>query len=405
MYPSIKFRPRNDGKFSTPKIYCFLRYNGELVRFSTNIESSARWNQKKQAFDGNGETITTLNTSIQKIRNRIIKIYDELVDNDKPVNSLILKDEYFRHLEKLTKKLPTILEVFDLLIKQKKSDGLEEKTLNDYELTKQRISDYIKIKHGKNDIICIYATDIFWNGFYEYLQTLTDKSGKKFSVNHCRRLMKRIFNAVELGRKKGYFNTNDVEKLDIKKEKQSGKVFSIEPDDVNKIYNVGGCNETETHIKDGFCFMCYTGLRYSDFIIFCKNPKLYIHNDDGFMYIELSSFKNRKDADQESSLIPIIPPALEILERYNYEIPTYKNQTYNRYIKDIAKRAGLKNYNEVVTYTGRKTCATVFGNMDGVEIKAVSKILGHKKVSTTETYYFRVKPETVKRQVKRVLTK
>lgn len=70
----------------------------------------------------------------------------------------------------------------------------------------------------------------------------------------------------------------------------------------------------------------------------------------------------------------------------------------NDFIKEAAQMAGLENRESISTHVGRSTAGTFLLN-NGVEIKIVSKILGHKSVVITETYYAELLTETISKSV------
>lgn len=61
----------------------------------------------------------------------------------------------------------------------------------------------------------------------------------------------------------------------------------------------------------------------------------------------------------------------------------YKNQVVNRHLKDIVKAANIGK--EVTFHTARHTFATLCVSL-GIDLKVVSKLLGHSKVAMTEIY-------------------
>lgn len=91
----------------------------------------------------------------------------------------------------------------------------------------------------------------------------------------------------------------------------------------------------------------------------------------------------------------------EFLAKYKGKMPKrVSNQKYNKYIKQVCKLAGLTEpvtlrkgdeeitmpeWQAVSQYTARYSFATNLF-LAGVEIKQISVLLGHKRVSTTETY-------------------
>src|SRR5204862_4583842 len=103
-------------------------------------------------------------------------------------------------------------------------------------------------------------------------------------------------------------------------------------------------------------------------------------------------FTDRLKTDIKSR-IPLLPISLKILEKYkddpecinsNKALPVLSNQKYNSYLKEIADVCGITK--NLTTHTARHTFGTTVTLSNGVPIESVSKMLGHKKISTTQHY-------------------
>jgi site-specific recombinase XerD len=71
-------------------------------------------------------------------------------------------------------------------------------------------------------------------------------------------------------------------------------------------------------------------------------------------------------------------------KRTGYVLPRYSNPKLNKILKEIAKAAGIK---KVLTHhVARHTFATTITLGQGLEIKTVSKMLGHSSIKSTEVY-------------------
>ncbi|GEP93565.1 Phage integrase family protein [Chitinophaga terrae (ex Kim and Jung 2007)] len=101
--------------------------------------------------------------------------------------------------------------------------------------------------------------------------------------------------------------------------------------------------------------------------------------------------KRRIKTDQRSS-IPLLPKALKILDKYNWQIkqynepvlPVLSNQKLNGYLSEIAELCGITK--KITTHVGRRTFATTVTLSNGVPIETVSKMLGHTNLATTQIY-------------------
>ena len=65
-------------------------------------------------------------------------------------------------------------------------------------------------------------------------------------------------------------------------------------------------------------------------------------------------------------------------------LPVYSNQKCNKYLKILASKCGIEK--NLSFHCARHTFATSVTLANGVPIETVSKLLGHKKLSTTQIY-------------------
>lgn len=140
------------------------------------------------------------------------------------------------------------------------------------------------------------------------------------------------------------------------------------------------------HVRDIFIFCCYTGLAYVDVLQLTRSE--IATGIDGEKWIYTS--RQKTDA---STRIPLLPPALEILEKYkdhpqciNEErlLPVLSNQKMNSYLKEISDQCGITK--KMTMHTARHTFATTVTLTNGVPIETVSKMLGHRNLKTTQYY-------------------
>lgn len=143
-------------------------------------------------------------------------------------------------------------------------------------------------------------------------------------------------------------------------------------------------NFRKPEIKRAFLFACYTGLRYSDIkdltwkqvCLSGTRHKLKFRQKKtgGFEYFPLSQTASKILANGKG-----IPTQLD--DSKVFEIPGRNN--YNEDLKLLSKAAGLSK--SLTSHVGRHTFATLMLTQ-GVDIYTVSKLLGHKSLSTTQIY-------------------
>lgn len=107
--------------------------------------------------------------------------------------------------------------------------------------------------------------------------------------------------------------------------------------------------------------------------------------EDGEIWIKTSRKKS-----EVSYELPLLELPLYILEKYRdiapdgKLLPMYNNSTLNRELKSIAATCGI-DY-RLTFHVARHTYATEITLSNGVPIETVSKMLGHKRISTTQIY-------------------
>lgn len=142
---------------------------------------------------------------------------------------------------------------------------------------------------------------------------------------------------------------------------------------------MGRCRITDpsvNRVRDLFLFQCYTGLAYSD-----------LYKFDFASDVERRGNKfiiaDRRVKTNEDYFIVLLSPAMEILRKYDFDLPVISNQKYNDYLKVAASFAKIDK--NLTTHCARHTFA-VFALNNGVPMEVVSKMLGHTNIKTTQIY-------------------
>lgn len=127
--------------------------------------------------------------------------------------------------------------------------------------------------------------------------------------------------------------------------------------------------------RDLFIIQCYTGLSFSD--LMTTDWAAAKADPDHIIRSQ------RKKTEIDFS-IKLLPPVIEVLERYKWKMPSIHIATYDFRLRHIADKVGIKK--NLSSHIGRHTFATTFGLKLGVPLEVISKILGHADISTTQIY-------------------
>ena len=147
-------------------------------------------------------------------------------------------------------------------------------------------------------------------------------------------------------------------------------------EEVKRICDLEGMNYQMTMARDLFVFACYTGLAYIDTQAFVYEESVVEHN--GMLFIDRHRVKTGI-----RYLTPIYKPAMEVLKRYNNNLPHISNQKLNGYLKIIGEMAKIKK--NVTFHVARHTFATIALAHD-IPMENVSRMLGHSNTRTTAVY-------------------
>ena len=120
-------------------------------------------------------------------------------------------------------------------------------------------------------------------------------------------------------------------------------------------------------VADLFLFSCYTGLAYVDTQRLTRDD---IQEKDGTYYICKERTKTKV-----KYMVVLLPPALEILKKYDWQLPRISNQHVNGYLQEIQTICGIDKH--LHFHLARHTAACMFLNKYGFKAEVTAKVLGH----------------------------
>ena len=185
----------------------------------------------------------------------------------------------------------------------------------------------------------------------------------KALLNRAMTFQKIERNPYELLR--GKFKRGDRENVEYLTENEMKAIESLEiPDD-----------DLLRQSRDLFVFQMYTGLSYSDAEAFDISQ----YRKDGDTYTHIGE----RIKTGVSYVSQLLPPAIRVLEKYEFKTPQIENHVYNRALKSIGMSAGIKI--PLHSHLARHTFAT-WMLRNGAKIENVSRMLGHTNIRQTQRY-------------------
>lgn len=243
----------------------------------------------------------------------------------------------------------------------------------------------------------------FGNRFYTWFFDI-----EKQGWNHYCGIIKRFKTFMNWALSNGYHSNLEFKR--IKAKELPGTIIYLTEAELNTLYNFSFENINHARAQDLFCFLCFTGLRYSDVATLTRD-----HIKDGYIV----KYPHKTIKDKTPLNIQLAPQAKAILERYadKYRpLPVSSVQKTNKMIQKITREAGIttptvyKDFTGGITtektapkcdlissHTGRKTFICMAFSR-GIDAQTIMKITGISNMETLRRY-LEITQETVKQSV------
>lgn len=217
--------------------------------------------------------------------------------------------------------------------------------------------------------------------FDKYLEAKGMTNYSKWQ-NYHRFLNSFIIDAVN----EGLMTKNPYKWVNIEKDKSSGGIGKyLSPEEFEEVRNLQLPTESLERVRDLFVFQTYTCMAYTDMAAFDINKVQEVKG--------MKVYIAKRNKTKETFTIPLLSPALAILQKYSNKLPIISNVKYNEYLKVIAQSAGIDK--PLSSHWARHTGATILLNKGGFDMKIVAKICGHSSTRITEKVYAKLLDETV----------
>lgn len=359
------------------QIFLYLRFNGKTIKVYADRKCTQKqWNFDKQRVDSRyyKAGAPELNKYLGSLVDEVCKLYEANLEKGKPTTSDDIKAIVERLNDKgaSSKNQVTVEKAFNQYLDLSK-DRRAANTIKKYNSTWNHLQGYAKYKRQKLSFD-IFDLD-FEHSFRNYLIT-----EKEASDNTIAKYLKTLKSFLRFCLERGYHNNTTFQRY--QSTEKEGEIYILSLEELMNLLQYEFNNDRLSQVRDVFCFMCFTGLRYSDA---AQLRREHIKNN----IINLVAQKTLTD-----TIIPLNPFALSILQRYQDDpkpLPIISNQKMNDYLKEIGQIVGLNEqvrvkrwinsrlfesyvpkYEVLTCHVGRKTFTTLslILGMSETEVKA-----------------------------------
>lgn len=352
-----------------------------VKKLSTEIATKksilpSSWVAIKGRAKGNNLKNKQLNSFLDQLEYDLHDISIALQKEGKEVSS----KEIFRRYKGDDESNISIVELYEEHNKQIESlvgISTAHATYLRHETSLKLFKEFLQSEYKRMDI-SVRAVNITMLEKYKYYLQTTRHNNNNTTVKYLRNIGKILNTAIN----RGIISSSPLLSLELKIDEVE-KEYLTKDELENLIKKHFEINRLE-QVKDVFLFCCMTGLAYVD-VAHLTCTDLVANN--GELWI-----KKARSKTNNMCYIPILKPALSILEKYRYQektvgqklLPVLSNQKMNAYLKEIADICGIRK--RLSTHCARHTFATTVTLANNVSIENVSKMLGHKNIKMTQHY-------------------
>ena len=355
-----------------------ITINGTVSQFSCKLSVSPKlWDTGGNRAAGKSVEARRINEKLENIKTNIGKQYQRISDRDSYVTAEKVKNAWLGFGDEHRLLLQTFDEYLQEFAGKRVGKDRSAGTLREYRTRRDRLASFLQYEYGLSDIPFRELKREFAEKFIVYLSTV-----RGLRSNTIFQTLKKLHAMVYMALDKGWIAVHPFP--DVWVVPQSRERRFLNEDEIRKIMEVHLPNYKTAVVRDVFVFSCFTGLAYADVRKLTHDD---IHTDgNGDMWI----IDGRQKTGTQFR-VQLLPVARELVERYRRfsqpggtVFPVKSCSSTIRSLRAIARRAGIAT--DLTTHVARHSFATSVCLSQGVPIETVSKMLGHKHITTTQIY-------------------
>ena len=352
-----------------------ITVNGTISQFSAKLTVPERlWEVRGGRAKGRSLEADRINRYLDDIRSQIDRHYRDIRDRESYVTAEKVKNAWLG----FGKRYRTLLSTFRSFTEDLHGRIGVDRSKNTwyrYLATMKHLQAFLTAKYRVSDIALAELEQSFIEQFHVYLKT--ERALKLTSI--CRYL-DCLINVVKIAFNDGIMPRNPFASYRYN-EPAPERAFLNETE-ILTLQHAALRTRKQRVIRDLFLFSCFTGICYADLKTLAW--KQFGQDTHGDWWVT----GNRCKTDTQY-VVKLLPATLSILERYRdgadrvFAFMPHLN-TVDRSLKRIAVLCGIDK--KLTFHCARHTYATTICLMNGVSLETLSKMLGHKRITTTQTY-------------------
>ncbi len=284
-----------------------ITINGQRVSFTTNIFIQPKlWDNAKQKVKGNSDLVKEYNNKILYFTSAAWNHYNDAFRKDKAISPETIRDLLLNKSRPIHTLMEVISYHIENLTKRVELD-ISVNTVKKYKTIERKIKVFLQKKYSRSDINLSDLSHKFIVEFDLYMKT----EGLKH--NAAIKNLQQLKSVIRVCVQNGWLEKDPFTNYKLSlKDTERGYLTAAE---LKVMEEVLLPSERLEHVRDIFIFCCYTGLAYAD--VSKLNSSHIEKGQDGIVWIKLNRTKSKS-----RSVIPLLPRAREILDKYSHYAKT-----------------------------------------------------------------------------------
>lgn len=356
------------------QLLCKISIDAEAAQIGTKVAvNPAIWNPSTGRADGRSRNANEVNRAIDALTEEIKAHYKRINLSLGFVTAELVKNA----VKGIGQKPLTLLALFREHNEEfEKRIGIDrtKETYKCYIRSYNHLREFVQEKCGQEDITLRSLNQEFYDAFDLFLRT-DCKMSQKTVHEHLYRLKKMTVRAVNQGtlRRDPYATLHP--------ELPKRKSRHLKLDDLKRLLAEQLTEAELQRVRDWFIFSTFTGLAYAD--LKRLSVKHLSRDDEGVWWIHI----RRQKTDTES-VIRLLDVPMRIIQKYRHErkddrlLPIC---SYNKLQRLIRKLGEVYDF-DLTFHQARHNFGTHITLSMGVPLETVSRMMGHKRLITTQIY-------------------
>ncbi len=386
---------KKTGKIRTTNVPIFLSFTFQrkrLILYTQERINIKDWDFEKQRVKSHVRGATQINAYLESLADEVKGLYRDIRTRRETPTVQFIRENLSIRKNISNRNFYDILDEF--IDVEGKMQFWTKGTITKFNTLKKHIQNFSQAKRYAVEFDSL--NEHFFTRFTDYLIQDCNHINSYVSKN-----IKNLKWFLNWTRKRGY--NKNLYYLDFSLPKTKSKVsqnniITLTWDELIHLYGLKIDSIALDHVRDIFCFLCFTSLRYSDVYNLKKSN---IHND----FILFETIKTSSELG-----IPLNDLSKALLKKYeNFPgdkvFPVISNQKMNGHLKTIGKMAGFNDRVTIVkyrgseriektyhkwellsTHVGRKTFITIAIQLN-IPTEVIMAITGHQDHKMLERYY------------------